>query len=241
MAKLDTQTKLVSGVLNFPLKGEEFEDFDMVCEYAVRLRAYLTSVADEWAFILHSCDIPEDAESASDGDGVVEDNPVVAYYHAMNLKVPHIHFVFRASKRTRLMTWIYRIAYALGYDKAQRNLVSVENCKCVPFAIQYLVHYNHAEKYQYSVSDIVTNLTQKQLQFYFESDGTYIDVETLIDLVRTSDSQTDIIRRIGLETYMKYRYPITTIFLEMKQNPSLLYAPKPMDKGKYKPLDVGKN
>lgn len=230
MAKLDTQTKLVSGVLNFPLKGEEFEDFDLICEYSLKLRAYLQSVCEEWAFILHFSDVPE-RETLEDCESDLE-----KYYFGLGKKIPHVHFVFRSCKRTRLLTWIYRIAYAVGYEKAQRNLVSVENCKCFPFAIQYLTHYNHAEKFQYSVDDIVTNLTRKQLDFYYESDGTYLDVETLIELVRTSSSQTEIIRRIGLETYMRFRYPITTIWLEMKTNPALLYEPKPQDKGKYLPI-----
>lgn len=190
------------------------EDLEDISEYCQILGAYFKAVCAEYTYILHCSDAPE-AETS-------EDMPALEkFYFEQGVKIPHVHFVFRAFERTRLSSWIIRIADVLGFGKDQRILVSVENCRCFPYAIQYLLHLNHAEKYQYPRDALITNLTRDQIDFYLQSDGTYLDPHTLLDLVRSSNSLTEIIMRLGLETYNRYRIVITTMFYETKNNPYL--------------------
>lgn len=245
MAKinLNTQTKNLACVINFPIVGDTFEDMEIISSLSLRLQAYLRTTFDEWSYILHACDSLDDDESDFVEEGepkqgdILEELKPYQFYKDQGLKVPHIHLVLRSPTRTRLMTWLIRLSNALGYTKEQRNLVSVDVCKCFPFAIQYLTHLNHAEKYQYSREMIITSLTDKQLEFYFSSNGLYLDSHTLLELCQRSNSLTEIMLEIGLETFLRYQSAIKTMFIECKHNPTILYQPQPKEKPIYKPCD----
>lgn len=188
-SNLDRQTRYVAGVLNIPFEqvceGVEEVDYIALGDMLVRLRTVLDCFAWRWFLAPHY---------AFSDEELLE-----------GVKQPHIHFVFEAPKRARLLTWIIRLQRALGYERNQRNLISVEPVTSLPLSVQYLIHANHLEKYQFPRDIIQTNVDKAELDYLLDSDGGYLDTQRIIALCRECPNKADIILEIGLDVYMRYR------------------------------------
>lgn len=117
------------------------------------------------------------------------------------LKTPHIHLVISQAERTRGTTLINRINEYTGLPK---NCISVLPAFDLAQRVQYLIHKNHIEKYQYSVDEIYTNNDDLCIGLLSEPLKKEITAQQLIDLVDSGTTTKNIIQIIGLKNYQTY-------------------------------------
>lgn len=150
------------------------------------LQSACTSLFKEYSFIFHDKDILESGE----------------------LKVKHYHVVAKG-KRQRLITIINKLANLLNIDT---TLVSCRKCVTYIGSLQYLIHKNDLEKYSYSESEIVTNMDKDDLHSLIISSNDDISLDRIINLVQNSRSLTEVIKEIGLSSYVGYRNVIIDLW-----------------------------
>lgn len=146
----------------------------------------------QYAYIIHDKDIKDSGE----------------------LKTKHIHLVICSPKRHQLKYFIRIVADALGVND---NQVSILPCDNVGGRIQYLIHKNNKEKYQYPSSDIRTNFNEGVLNDYLEEDTTQtFTTADIINICRESNgNRLFIIQKIGISRYTMYRNTINDIYKAM--------------------------
>lgn len=93
------------------------------------------------AFILHDKDTFTEEDQKKNPD-----------YKAGTLKKAHYHVVLRFNQAV----WSSAICKALEIEHT-----FIEDCKRFENALQYLIHYNDQDKYQYSIDDVKGNLATK--------------------------------------------------------------------------------
>lgn len=154
------------------------------------LQNYLSSSCFDYAFILHDADFLEDGSA----------------------KTPHIHFCGNFKVVKRLSTILGEIANVLGLSPLAITISKYESYSA---CIQYLVHRNNPEKYQYEQSKIVTNLNSSELDAFMEDDVNF-DTDTLIKVVVSSPDRISLIRSLGMARYKLYRNVINDIENDLK-------------------------
>lgn len=162
-----------------------------------KLTDFCHEYMDIYAFILHDKDILDNGE----------------------LKTPHIHLVgLYKTNRQRLSTILTNLSETIGLPPLA---ITIDKMTDLTGSIQYLIHKNNKEKYQYQVLDIVTNITEGELQTYLNSDSRAISIEYLIGIVEQNRSKIEIMRTIGLGNYHLYRNVINDIYREIWELPRL--------------------
>lgn len=153
------------------------------------LRMWLAYHCDEWAFIYHNKDI--------DDSGIL---------------IPgHLHFVGVRLTPTRIGTTIKSIADTLEIDPLS---ISVSKTDCLNGAIQYLIHKNDKDKYQYDKSDIVCSYSADDLECLLDGDLKIDKLETLLQVINDNTTITGVIKSIGIDNYRIYRNVIWDLFKE---------------------------
>lgn len=97
---------------------------------------YIMLDFQDWAYILHDKDTNEDTGE---------------------LKKAHTHLLFRHSDRLSINSISKKYGVPVNDIKWKADWKG---------AIQYLVHYNHPEKYQYDISEIVSSYGEDIKQFF---------------------------------------------------------------------------
>lgn len=97
---------------------------------------YIMLDFENWAYIKHDKDTIEETGE---------------------IKKEHIHLLFRNKDRLSINS------VAKKYGVPVNDIVWKANWQ---YAVQYLVHYNHPEKYQYDISDIVSSYGEDIKQFF---------------------------------------------------------------------------
>lgn len=142
--------------------------------------------ADTYAMILHDRDIKENGE----------------------VKTKHLHIIYELKSRTRLST---EIRYLNKTFAININAITIEVNKSFVGSLQYLIHKNDINKYQYSISDIYTNISADELNMYMEMEGTSFSWEYLKLVLEECDNVVEVIDKIGLNYYRLYRNVINDI------------------------------
>lgn len=188
MASLTTRTYKINAIIS--LKDKSL--FNIKQAILVELKEWCNINCDNYAFILHHKDTLDNGE----------------------LKTPHIHLVCNLlDKRLRLSTTLNNLANTL---KVPNLAISIDKYQSFEGSIQYLVHKNNDDKYQYSIKDIISNINDSELDVYLNSVNDNISLETLIAIVKRSQRITDVMRDIGLGNYRVYRNVIWDIWSEEK-------------------------
>lgn len=151
---------------------------------------YLSNACHEYAFILHSLDTLEDG----------------------SIKTPHIHFCGNFKTVKRLSTILGEVSNVLGVSPLA---VTISKYESFSACIQYLVHKNNPEKYQYFNDEIVTNIPSEEMDAFMEDDLKF-DGDTLIKMVLSSPDRVSLIRTLGLTRYRLYRNIIGDIEQSVK-------------------------
>ena len=150
------------------------------------LQSACVSLFKEYSFIFHDKDVLQNGE----------------------MKTKHYHVVAKGN-RQRLITIINKLAQYLGIDT---TLVSCKKCVTYIGSLQYLIHKNDLEKYQYLESNIVTNMDREDLHSLLVSDNDDISLDRIINLVQNCRSLTELIKEVGLSTYVGYRNVIIDLW-----------------------------
>ena len=139
-----------------------------------------------FAYIFHDKD--------TDNDGVI--------------KRKHLHLVLECPTRRRVSYYIKHLAMMFGVDRSQ---VQVEVSNNFDWDIQYLIHKNNPEKYQYDGTDIITNMSRSELD---ERMLTVVHKEVtakfIFDTVKSCKTKSQVIFRLGLGNANIYKSVIDT-------------------------------
>ena len=185
--KLDSMTKTCRCIIEVPFyKADKtkYKDFDLDL-----ITDELKSQLFTYALIVHDKD--------TDKDGV--------------LKKKHIHLVFECPKRHRLSYYLNRLTEIFNVDK---DLISVQVSNSFSGDIQYLIHKNNSDKFQYNVNEIVTNLSKASLDDHLVVDiHKEVTASYVFDIVKSCRKKTDIILKLGIGTYNLY-YKIIDDFVK---------------------------
>lgn len=156
------------------------------------LKEYFNTNALQYAFIKHDKDTNDNGE----------------------VKTLHFHVVVLNSikKRQRLSTILTAIADGLGISTMA---IQIEALKNDIGALQYLIHKNDLDKYQYLKSDIVTNIDLKELETYLQAENDNITIDRLIYLCSTCNNLIDVMQAVGLGRYHLYRNVILDIWKQL--------------------------
>lgn len=190
---LNSETKNVVGVINFPIKYTNITYANILSN----LKSWLNSHCTEYYFIVHDKDTKK-----------VDDKLV--------LKTIHIHYCFKSNDTKHRLSWyINAISDALSIDT---NLISASVWKDYEGNIQYLIHKNNSEKYLYDSSEIITNMSTETLDLILNRElKVNISIEYLEDVVRGSNGKLCTIYRVlGLEISKQYRSIINDLICAYK-------------------------
>lgn len=125
-----------------------------------------------------------------------------------NLKTKHYHLIIVFVGNYRIGTIINLL---VGMFHCNNNQISIEKCNNIASQVQYLIHLNDIDKYQYNKFDIVTN--DKELTENYLKQLTNIkDSQELIRLCRVYKNPLDLLNVIGIDNYKKYRIVIQDIY-----------------------------
>lgn len=168
------------------------EEYDKANDYHYTeedLRNYLEKedYLAYWAFIKHDKDYNPNGE----------------------IERPHYHLVLVCNSsytKDRILSELWKNLVK------SREVISVRSYNDVYQAVQYLIHRNDTDKYQYSENDIVSS-SAGETAMYLIGEFT-LTIEKLIDIVRHSKSLSDVYKTIGLKNAKNYHWIIQDIFKE---------------------------
>lgn len=159
------------------------------------LKNWLEGNTKQYAFILHDKDILETGEP----------------------KTPHLHVVCNMNNaKQRIATILNDLTKSLDISPL---LVTIDKYSSFNASLQYLIHKNNEEKYQYDIKDIVTNIPPQELDLFmkYETQSEELTAERLIDVVKKAKKRTDIMREVGLFNYRINRPVIMDIAQELNK------------------------
>ena len=186
MANLSTRTKRINLIIS--LNGfNEISTKDLI----VKLLAWCQNNTSLYAFILHDRDINEQGEP----------------------KTPHIHLTMEIPHAKRLSTILKDVA---SFTLVNPLAVSIDKCSNLDASIQYLIHKNNPEKYQYSKDDIACNFADEIDTYMESSNNVGFDIDLWIKVCSESDGLIDVIKGIGITYYNLYRNTIRDIYFSIK-------------------------
>ena len=93
----------------------------------------------------------------------------------------HYHLVLVSSVLRRCKTYINNVAECFGCENVNVQVLDIGD---FVLAVQYLVHINDFDKYQYDRSIILTNDTLKHLNEILDSKVSYSETYTMSDIQR---------------------------------------------------------
>lgn len=147
-------------------------------------------------------------------------NQITKYYLMAHTETDclHIHFIFYSSKNVCLMTYFNKLrSWFIEKKKLVRDDqgISIAKCESINGHLRYLTHTDKASvdahKKQYSIDDFVSNDEIENIDTMIHSRKGTIDAYMLRDAVLDCPHEFDLMVRLGLPIYHRYRYEIQTI------------------------------
>ena len=128
-----------------------------------------------------------------------------------HVKTLHYHLVISLYNNCRVSTMLNII---VDLFHCNENQVSIEKCNNLISSTRYLIHLDDFEKEPYNRTDIVCN-DYSLLKDYLDYVDKIKDAKDLIAIVRQFPNLLELIARIGLDNYKRYRTTIHDIRLEL--------------------------
>lgn len=168
------------------------EEYDKENDYHYTeedLRSYLENedYLSYWAFIKHDKDVDDAGE----------------------IERTHYHLVLQCNSAYTKDRILSELSKNLVKN---RSCVSVRSYNDIYQAVQYLIHRNDAEKYQYSSKEIVSS-SSGETAVYLIGEFT-LTIEKLVDIVKHSSSIKEIYTTIGLKNAKLYHWIIKDLVKE---------------------------
>lgn len=156
------------------------------------LEKWLAENCIDYSYIVHDKDVDENGD----------------------LKNNHIHVVFTLKKaKIRLSTTINNLSNTLICSPFAISLDKADN---YPLCLQYLIHRNNPDKYQYDLKDVISNLPFEELSMVLTETSDIINFDVLKTVcVESCGSKLYIMEKIGVGYYSKYRNVISDILAEI--------------------------
>lgn len=128
------------------------------------------------------------------------------------LERPHWHIALDLRTRHTKQGIINILARCLSVAKER---VSVRECRSLTRSIRYLMHMDNPEKTPYLPSDVITNDKSGLIQAMSCSSDD-LNFTDLITAIKASKSPVELINRIGLRNYQRYRSTILDLLSYFK-------------------------
>lgn len=129
--------------------------------------------------------------------------------HDKEDKLPHVHLVLTFAKRKRGQRVLNMLSQSLSLSFS--DSLSVEVAEDLGACVQYLIHKNDPDKFQYDPSLIVTNFSKEVLSSLLESAAS-LDAYALRDICIAKEGDLiEIAQEIGLQAFSRHRYLIEFI------------------------------
>lgn len=184
---------------NQTLKYKNFslvlETYDNVNENEINetyLISWLNVNCNFYAFILHDNDLNNETGE---------------------LKRPHYHIYISLRVRNRFTWVINQLSATLSVSK---NIISIEPTISELLTIQYLLHLNDKDKYQYPDFLIETNNREYLNELLYTNGPRILTTNMLISIVeQKGGNKLSILREIGLGNFTKYHRVIEMIINEI--------------------------
>lgn len=173
----------------------------------IKLNEYCNERFNLFAFILHDKDLLDD------------NSP----------KTNHIHLIgIYKNNRQRLSTILNDLSVHLSISEMA---ISIDKMNDINGSMQYLLHRNNPQKYQYDIGAIMSNLQIEELNTYMQRESNTLSTSGLLDIIRNSQSKIEVYESIGLEYYRQYRQVINDLWFEIHEK-ATLFACSQFEEGK---------
>lgn len=144
-------------------------------------------------------------------------------YHNENVSNPHIHYGMNLCQKTRITAFCNKIAH---FCNVNTLAISIDKLVYLNGLLNYFIHDDEVDKFQYQIDDIITNQSKDVLYSYFEKIEDTNRIDYYINLCLESKNKINIMRVIGLKEYHKYRYEINEIWEYVQANRYVLQENK---------------
>lgn len=133
-------------------------------------------------------------------------------------KTLHIHFVFYLSSQVRLMTLFNKMSDYLVFkyhDTRDSDGINIQKCDSINAYLRYMLHQDDSSKREnkkrYEIEDIISNDDIDIIETLIQSRKGDIDAYYLRDCVLDCSDEFELMNKLGLKVYHKYRYEILTL------------------------------
>lgn len=123
---------------------------------------------------------------------------------------PHWHIVISSIKRLRVKQVLNELSNCLITNLENIQIQEVLEHSA---SVQYLIHKNNLEKYQYSINDIITNSDNLIAIMNETIANIHVSTDWLIDnIIGNSMTRLELIKAIGIGAYTHYRPVINDLY-----------------------------
>lgn len=182
--------KAFFGVVNFP----KYDTRNYVVQFLDLPFYKFGDSFVQYAYILHDHDKREIGSS----DSLV---PLDTKEVFSLLKTPHVHFLVVSPNRRRVQAVYKEIALLLGVPL---NCVSCQVCQNISSSLQYRIHYQQPEKFQYNFDDIRSS-NYSWLVSNFRADESSFTFYLLGQIEKSQGDYISLIQSIGVSYGRKYK------------------------------------
>jgi len=131
------------------------------------------------------------------------------------LKRPHYHLVFEMSSPKGDQTIAKDMAKTLMLNI---NIISYACALNFCGAVRYLTHLDNPDKHSYSKSEVVYSSEGEYQMFVNQMDFLDLDISSLLNIIKSSKSLTEVYQTIGIGNATKYRWLIKDLLGEIPLN-----------------------
>lgn len=182
--------KAFFGVLNFP----KYDNRNFAIQFLDLPFYKFGDSFSQYAYILHD----KDKKDITSSDSLV---PLDTKEEFSLLKTPHVHFLILSPNRRRVQAVYKEVASLLGLPL---NCVSCQVCENISSSLQYMIHYQQPDKFQYNFDDIRTN-NYSWLVSNFRADETTFTYFLLGEIEKSQGDYISLIKSIGVTYGRKYK------------------------------------
>lgn len=183
-------------------------------------------MADLNRFVYYACGcINYDTKTINDVPSLMDNlcsisshyNRISKYYYIAHTETDtlHIHFIYYLSSQTRLLTLFNKLREVVKKDIRDDGAINIMKCESINAHLRYFLHIDEKSKREgkkvYSIDDIVSNDDIDIIEGFINSRKGEVDAYYLRDCVLDCNDEFELMNKLGLKVYHKYRYEIKTL------------------------------
>lgn len=185
---VNSQTTKVNLVVNIPYSQtkEQVES---------ALGSFLGKYGANWFYVFHDKDTKSDTGES---------------------KTPHFHVLFQSSdgKKHRLLWYMTRLAECMSIDNL--NVISAEIWKNYESDVQYLIHKNNPERYQYELGEVKCYDSEEFKKVLSLAISPTLTIDRIVSTCLECERLHEVYIALGLGVSQMYRGLISDIWRSLK-------------------------